>query len=841
MLAVGLAAGCLSTMGAAMGGAAGAEPAPQSVESPGGPSQVQPYALWLHDVAPLIQPEEAAAFEALEDDASREAFIVRFWQVRDPTPETPRNELRDRWRAGAVSAARLDPESRVRRAPQEVVLRLLDARPRLLHTISCEPLPALEVWYFSRRWTPRLAPGAGSTDPFYLLFAQSGEDGAFRQITPAEVDAPWEGGATLRERLDKVVRSKRCLEGVPGAARAVADSQRAVDGALGWSELVAAVGVPSPSPFWYHALEPDPVPSIGEPSLTFSFPGHYGEETVVRGLLELSVLPPDGASPGDARGLDGVVLSGEAIAYGDVRDSFHYAFNALGKGLGERPALTFERSLSPAPYLLELRLEDLRGNLLWWGTRRLVVPEVRQAMASPPVDPSVLDANDLLLVPTDAALSVVVQRAGLLVGEVPVRAYYSGLDAPTVRFYLDRRLVGEVSEPPYELTIDLGKAPKRHVLRAVAVDAAGRTAAEHRTRINDGPHRFAVRLAHPQPGAPVGKVFTARAEVIAPFGVPVDRLELEVNGEPRATLFSPPFVQALALPEGADVVYVRAVAFLGDGRQAEDAVVVRGAPGADEIDVQLVELFTTVLDNDRVPVTDLSRDDFTILDEGEPREIREFRKLDQIPVHVCLAVDASQSMKTVMDTVRVSAIRFLEGVLTPKDEAAVVSFDHRVRLVAPLTTDLTDLWRSVASIEAVGGTALYDAVIMSLHYLGGLEGKRAIVLLSDGHDQHSHFRREDVRELARRSGVAIYTIALGDDRRLWTLKQLARETGGHSFAIRRAEQLTEVYRQIEQELRSQYLLTFQAPEGGGDDYRHLEVKVFRPGVEARTLRGYYRE
>ncbi len=832
--------------------ALGAEPA-----QPPATLQSLAHSVWLREVEPLLLPAERAAFDALEAASSREVFIERFWDVRDPTPATPRNELRERWRAGAVAAAELEDGIRSRRAPQEAVLRLLGSRPRLLHTISCPPLPDLEVWYYSRGWAPPLARGVGSREPFFLLFARTEEGGPFRRVTRRDVAKPWDGGSTLRERLDEVVRSKRCLEGAPGTRRAVGDLLRAFDGALGWRELVAAAGVPTPPEGWFQELlraepegAPGPAAAGGEPRLTFAFPGRIGAETVVRGLLELhEISAPVGEEASAApteHGLAGVVLLGRVIAHGDVRDSFLYTFNALGRGLGDRPALTFERSLTPNTYLLELRVEDLQGNRLWATSQRLVVPRVRDE-SSRPTDPSLLDAADLLLVPTDATLSLSVEGSGLLVGEVPVRALYSGLGAglevEAVRFYLDGRFVGEVADAPYELTLDLGEAPRRHLVRAVAVDERGRALAEDRVRVNAGPHRFAVRLAHPADGSGAEGdrgTFTARVEVVQPHGVPLDRLELEVNGEPRATLFAPPFVQTLALPEEAEVVYVRAVAHLTDGRREEDAVLVRGGPNVDEIDVQLVELYTTVLDGRR-PVTDLDQDDFTIVEDGTPRPLHHFAKLGQVPLHVCLAVDASQSMKNVMQTVQASATSFLERVLGPADRASVVSFDHRVRLVAPLTADLEDLRRSVGGIDAVGGTALFDAVVMSLHYLGGVEGKRAVVVLSDGHDQHSHFDREDALELARRSGVAIYTIALGDDRRLWTLRKLAHETGGRAFSVRRVEELPEVYRRIEQELRSQYLLTFQAPETGEGGYRKLDVRLSRPGLEPRTRSGYYRE
>ena len=153
-------------------------------------------------------------------------------------------------------------------------------------------------------------------------------------------------------------------------------------------------------------------------------------------------------------------------------------------------------------------------------------------------------------------------------------------------------------------------------------------------------------------------------------------------------------------------------------------------------------------------------------------------------------------------------------------------------------------WLPVAGLTAEGNTAFYDSLIFTLHYFGGLKGKRALIILTDGIDEGSRYGFQDALEYARRSGVAIYTIGIDigtkeADARM-KMERLASETGGRHFFIEQAGDLKRVYAEVEADLRTQYLLTYQsASEGKGKKYRTVEVEVKRPGLKAKTLKGYY--
>ena len=143
-------------------------------------------------------------------------------------------------------------------------------------------------------------------------------------------------------------------------------------------------------------------------------------------------------------------------------------------------------------------------------------------------------------------------------------------------------------------------------------------------------------------------------------------------------------------------------------------------------------------------------------------------------------------------------------------------------------------------MKAERGTALYDSVVFSLFYFNGIKGQRALLILSDGKDEGSRFTYEEALEYARRAGVTIYAIGLGKDVDKKHLSKIAEETGGRSFWVKSAAELSPIYAEIERELRSQYLVAYQSTNTGEENtFRTVELKVAKPGIEVKTIRGYY--
>ncbi len=215
--------------------------------------------------------------------------------------------------------------------------------------------------------------------------------------------------------------------------------------------------------------------------------------------------------------------------------------------------------------------------------------------------------------------------------------------------------------------------------------------------------------------------------------------------------------------------------------------------------------------------------------------------MTDLPIHAALALDISASMdRRAWTRRRNAALEFLQETLTPKDRAAFVpsTTDRRSPSSSPTTsTPSPAAWRaSRPSAARRSGTASSSR----LYYFNGIKGQRALLLLSDGKDEGSRFTYEDALEYARRAGVTIYTIGLGEDIEKKRLDKIAEETGGRSFYVQKAAELKPIYAAIEKELRSQYLIAYQSTNAATDtNFRTVDLKVGQNGLEAKTMRGYY--
>jgi Ca-activated chloride channel family protein len=430
-----------------------------------------------------------------------------------------------------------------------------------------------------------------------------------------------------------------------------------------------------------------------------------------------------------------------------------------------------------------------------------------------------------------------------MTGKVRFETVVRGEEVAAVAFTLDGRGVLTKRRPPFTVELDLGTAPRLHRVGAVALAADGRELARDEALVNGGPHRFAVRLVEPQTIPAGAERVHARAEIDLPEGDALDRVEFYVNDALHATLFQPPFRQSLPLPRGAELAWVRVVAHLAEGGAAEDVRLVGGAERATGVEVDFVELYATALDRRGRPVEDLRAEEVRVREGGEAQQIRRFERVVDLPMHAAVLLDTSSSMAEELVEAQRAALRFFSDVLTDRDRAAVVTFDDEPRLAVRFTRDVEVLAGGLVDLEAAGDTRLWDAVAFALHYFSGIRGKRALVLISDGLDSGSRFSYEQILEYARRTGVAIYVVGLNVPTRPpepgMFLDRLARETGGRSFRITSAAELTPVYREIERELRAQYLIAYQSASPPSEQFREIDLDVARPGVSLRSVRGYY--
>jgi Ca-activated chloride channel family protein len=259
-----------------------------------------------------------------------------------------------------------------------------------------------------------------------------------------------------------------------------------------------------------------------------------------------------------------------------------------------------------------------------------------------------------------------------------------------------------------------------------------------------------------------------------------------------------------------------------------------------------VPLFVTVTDSTKRLVPGLVREDFEVLDNSRPQEITSFDNEPQ-PISVVLMIDTSASMTLALDLVKAAAEQFLIRLL-PGDQGRVGYFAARVEIVTPEFTGNRDqLIRNLKELDFGNPTRLYDGIDRALDALEGVDGRRVVLVFTDGDDTGSEKGRGDVLDRARRRDVMVYAIGMESDyfngvQRVRTrpdrgLKGLAEETGGGYFELRKTDELNSTFTQVALELHSQYVLAFtpQSPDG---KVHKLEVRTKKPGLTARARKSY---
>ena len=269
--------------------------------------------------------------------------------------------------------------------------------------------------------------------------------------------------------------------------------------------------------------------------------------------------------------------------------------------------------------------------------------------------------------------------------------------------------------------------------------------------------------------------------------------------------------------------------------------------------VDVVSLNITVTDLDRGFVTDLQQDNFAVYEDGVRQHVNFFTRT-QLPIALALLLDTSASMDEEMATAQEAAIGFSQR-LRREDLAEVIDFDSRVEILQGFTDDVEELESAIRRTSAGGSTSLYNALYISLKDLSKAPlrevdvRREAIIVLSDVEDPSSLVSFDEVLELAKRSETIIYSIGLQSENSRartgfreadFVLRQLAQETGGRAFFPEDISELSEIYRQISDELSSQYSVGYIStnPLQNGQ-WRRIVVRVDRDAVTARTKQGYY--
>jgi Ca-activated chloride channel homolog len=786
----------------------------------------------------IITPEERQVFLQISDEYQRDQFIESFWKRRSIDAQGLRTDYRQVYTQRVETAREQFGNSHGERAK----IFILNGQPDAIIPIDCpEVFVPIQIWFYERLEVLK--------SKAYLIFYKPYGTVEYRLWLPLDGEAVLtpSGGGPGAHRID----FQRCPDS--GSVRQAINYTTAVLGsgplaAVGASKLfeppvIEVEGVDQ-------ILSMTTAPAVGAASLDVTRLVRFPEQRANKIVVDISLLVSKGDLKTRTAGEESLYnldVVGEVIKDDRLIDNFKYRFDVSTEGVGtDKIPLTVRRTLYPGQYKLVLKISDGNQNAEGHLSELLTVPE--QPDAPPPREAA---ARGEVRATLEKTRESGVLSAAIMV--LPVaREIVTGLQrfetrtaegVRAVDFYLNGTKVMTKTRPPFEADVDLGPIPRRQTVRVIAYGETGRPVGEDEYTVNEGKDIFRVRILSPEKGARASGPTKVVAAVSVPEGRTLQKLEFYSNETRVATLYQAPYEQVVNIRDSKSLGYLKVLGSLDDGTVAEDLRYVNAPAYISEVSVDAVELYATVGEKGR-PVAGLQASNFKIFEDGVLQKIESFEYVKNLPLSLGVMVDTSASMLESLPEAEQAALSFLEYSVGPKDRALTISFANEPYLLCKLTNRKEKLSRSLATLRAEGSTALYDAIIYGLYQFTGVKGKKALVLLTDGKDTASKFDFDTLLEYVRKSGISIYGIGLkisGAELEVkHKLNKLAQTTGGQTFYIDSAKNLEAVYRQINEELRSQYLLTYYSTNTAAKDkWRKIEVRVEPSNLQARTLSGYY--
>ncbi len=585
--------------------------------------------------------------------------------------------------------------------------------------------------------------------------------------------------------------------------------------------------------------------------VTAEYLGMAGLKTVVRVRLRA----PELSMAAGKRGLTSFSgeLAGAFLKGDEMVQAFKYSVSGE---IGTRTTFqyAFLRSIEPGTYTLRLNLLAPGGKDVGEAVIELMVPEVGTQFSPDmaPAEASTLPAAEAVVIADEA------ERAAAGTGGEKLKILPPDREAPVgllrleaevqppitkVEFYLEDKLIVRRTKAPYSVEIDLGEIPRKQTVRAVGYDSNGKVIDEDAWAINQGSARLAVKIL-PQPD-PAGGNVKVKVAVQSIGGGVAKQVELYLGDKKLKTWTAAgPYEVTIPFTEYSRSEFLRATAIAEDGKEANDIRFLKGPNTTIEsVRVDIVQLHVSALDKDNHFVKGLSEADFAVQEDGRAQKLTGFELAEKLPLTIGLVVDGSGSMEKSMPFVHDASAELFRGMIREKDRGFIIEFREQPHMLQELTGDSVALQRAARETSARGATSLYDSVVLGLYQFRTLQGRKALIVITDGADNHSHVDYGTLLRYCRSSGAPIYFVAVGlsvlDFGIRKEINEIARESGGEVFHLSNAAKIGEVTKRIEEELRSQYIVAFrtdsQKPDG---EYRAVQVSVSKPGVTTRTIKGY---
>jgi Ca-activated chloride channel family protein len=269
-------------------------------------------------------------------------------------------------------------------------------------------------------------------------------------------------------------------------------------------------------------------------------------------------------------------------------------------------------------------------------------------------------------------------------------------------------------------------------------------------------------------------------------------------------------------------------------------------------DVRLVNVFVTVTDARGAPVANLQKENFLLKEDGKEQKIAIFSRESALPLSIVLAVDTSLSTRKDLPLELISARKFAHAIVRPQDGLALYKFSEEVNEVVPFTSDLKKIDAGIDRVRNGSATALYDAVFLGSQALSRRQGRKVMVVITDGGDTVSQMDYKQALRAAQESEAIIYSIIIvpieasagRDTGGEHALIQISSDTGGKYYYATSLPQLDDAFRQISDELRTQYLLAYYPSERhSNSEFRQLHVDLANPPAggpyQSHYRAGYY--
>jgi len=271
------------------------------------------------------------------------------------------------------------------------------------------------------------------------------------------------------------------------------------------------------------------------------------------------------------------------------------------------------------------------------------------------------------------------------------------------------------------------------------------------------------------------------------------------------------------------------------------------------VTVRLVNVFTTVTDARGAPVANLTKDDFQLLEDGVPQTIKVFEKESAMPLSIALAIDTSESTRREIALEVSSAKKFVHSILRPVDNLAVFQITEDIDQLTRFSHDPREIERGIEHLQGGAGTSLYDGIFLACDALLDREGRKVLVLITDGGDTTSRTDYNNALRRAQQAEAIVYSIIivpveadagrnLGGEH---ALIQISKDTGGKYYYAVGGEQLDDAFRKISDELRTQYLLAFYPSRRFSDSpFRRIQVELSKKDADGKPYQvrhraGYY--